>query len=79
MYDIAQFKEGEIEKFDCTRLLLYWPGKGNQPVSKELVGLVDRTEVQYELVEKIFDIGRDHNGIFLQTQWLGLQNLIDYA
>ena len=56
---------------------MYRLGDENQPVSKKLLELADRSEAQYEIVGKIVDIGEDHDGIFLQVQWLGLPDAID--
>lgn len=77
VYDVAKLNGGEIEKVHCARLLLYRNDDHNKPVSESLLELADRTEAQYELVDKIIGIGEDHDGIFLHVQWLGLPDEID--
>ena len=79
VYDVAKLNSGDVEKVHCARLLLYRAADENTTVSKALLDLADRSEAQYELVEKIIGIGEDHNGIFLNVQWLGLPDPIDHT
>ena len=79
VYDVAKLNGSDVEQVHCARLILYRHASENSVVSKELLDLADRSEAQYELVEKIIAIGEEHYGIFLQVQWLGLPDAIDYT
>lgn len=77
IYDVEKITDRSVEKVHCARLRLYRHNLEDTPVSKELLDLADRSEAQYEIVEKIVDIGETPDGLFLQIQWLGLPDSTD--
>lgn len=78
VYQVIRPDSSIIKVIHCARLQLYRKSTENSDVSEELTNLAERTESQYELVEKTIDIGQYRNGIFLQVQWLGIPDKRDW-
>lgn len=48
-------------------------------VPTEVLDLADRTTAKYEVVERIVDISKNHEGLWLRLQWEGLPEERDYT
>jgi len=79
VYDVSSMVDDVTEQIHAARLLPYRADRDSSSVSEELMDLAERSEAKYELVEKIIDIGEDHDGIFLQVQWQGLPDRRDWT
>ncbi len=44
-----------------------------------MLQLAEHTEARFEMVEKIQDISKDKDGIFLHVQWAGLPDKSDWT
>ncbi len=44
-----------------------------------MLDLPERTESRYEVVEKIVDLGQDHERLLFQVQWEGLPDKRDFT
>ncbi len=44
-----------------------------------MLDFAERTESRYEVIEKIADLGQDHDGMFFQVQWERLPDKRDYT
>ena len=51
----------------------------NTDVLPRLLELADKTEVVYEVVDSILDLGQADDGLFFQFRWEGLPDKKDYT
>lgn len=77
VYDVQKLNGCASKEVYCARLFPYRHGFENREMSQKILDYVDRLKAQYEIVDKIIDIGEDRDGIFLQIQWLELPDAID--
>lgn len=68
VYDVEKLDGGSVEKVHCAHLRLYRHSKENEEVSIDLLDLTTRSKAQYEIVDRIVDIGEKADGIILQIQ-----------
>lgn len=78
-YGVSPLRGGTTDKDHCTRLLNYRDSLLGEPVPQKMLDLTDRTETQFEVVEKIIDIGKALDRLFFQVQWEGLPDKQDWT
>lgn len=71
VYQVSHLEFSDVQVIHCVRLQHYGTSAKNGLVSKKLINVVKRTEVQCELISKTVYIADDRNGIFPQVQLLG--------
>lgn len=77
VYDAERLGGRTVERVHCACLLLYRHSKESVAVSQDLLDLANRSEGQYEIVDRIVDIEEESDVILLNIQWLGLPNVVD--
>lgn len=78
IYD-AMIYDGIVEEGLCARLPPYRHGSGSENVSKQVFEPANSTEAQFEIFEKIKEIGKDNKRIFLQIHCFGLSVSITFT
>ncbi len=68
VYGIAPLRESKTERVS---VLKYRDSLLVKQISQDMLALAERTESHYEVIEKIFDLDQDQNGLFFQVQWDG--------
>lgn len=48
-------------------------------VPQDVLDLADQSESKYEIVEKIWDVGKEQDNLFLRVQWDGLPDKRDWT
>ncbi len=79
VYGITPLRGGKTERVQCARLLKYRDSLLGKQIPQDMLDLAEGTESRYEVIEKIVDLGQDHDGLFLQIQWEGLPDKRDYT
>ncbi len=79
LYGITPLRGGKIERVHCARSLKYRDSLLGKQIPQDMLDLAERTESRYEVIEKIVDLGQDHDGLFFQVQWEGLPDKRDYT
>lgn len=65
VFTVCSLISGRSERAHAARLLFYRDGKNGAPLSPAERNIMDRTEVQFEVIDLIADIGRDPNDVLL--------------
>lgn len=77
VYSVEKLSGGDIEKVHSVRLTPYRAAAENTIVTPRLLELADKTEVRYEVVDSILDLGEAEDGLFFQVRWEGLPDKRD--
>ncbi len=79
VYEITGLVDAKTEFVHAGRMKIYkadWDGK---TVSKKLLEHVENSEAKYEMIENLINIGEDGNDVFIQVQWSGLPDKVDWT
>ena len=68
-----------MEVVHASRLLLYRDDLNGKEVSEVLRQQLEHIESKYEVIDKFLDISESKEGIFVQTQWLGQPDKVDWT
>lgn len=69
--DVTNMVRNKTDLMHVARLLLYRAQKDGSVVSENLIEHVKQTEANFEIIEKLLDIGEASDGILVQVRWVG--------
>lgn len=79
VYNVSKLFENSTDRVHASRLRLYRKGSGHQNVSSNLLAQAKHLETQFDLIDKIVNIGQGDSGILLQVKWQGLPDEEDWT
>eukprot|EP00171_Calliarthron_tuberculosum_P014755 IDg14755t1 len=79
VYEFPFLRAGKPKKVHCTRLIMYRDSLHGQQVPDDMLELAERTEIRYEIIEKIIDVREADGEHFFQVQWVGLPDERDFT
>jgi len=79
VYEVTDLMQEKVEIVHAARLLLYRAKLDGSFVSRKLCKQAGHIEAKLEIVDKLLDIGEADDGIFVQVQWLGQRDRVDWT
>lgn len=79
VYSVQPLRGGRTERIHCTRMIPYEDNLLGSKVPQDVLDLADQSESKYEIVEKIWDVGKEQDNLFLRVQWDGLPDKRDWT
>ena len=65
---MGKIREFQVRTNGCTENTSIEKTFLGKQIPQDMLDLAERTETRYEVVEKIIDLGQDHDGLFFQVQ-----------
>ncbi len=79
VYDVTCILDNKTERVHATRMILYRAGSNGKEPSGNLLEHIKHSEAKYEIVEKLMDVGKTEDRIFIQIKCTGLFDKQDWT
>lgn len=79
VYEVTGLIDDKAAVVHAVRMISYRADLDGKKASEKLLKQTEHIEANYEMVEKLLDIGESDDGLCIQVQWLGQPDKSDWT